>query len=206
MAGAGTRSSQNGESTVARSGWPPSPDVGQPVERADTGAGRRDREAQIAGHGTRQPEGVDTGGQQVDGGQRPPLRSGRGPWHQSDELAQLGHQIVQDGLGDRAAVVEVDGDGQLDLAAVAGGREVGGSEDDPGRALPHQHRDLGVEQTAAHDDREHVPSQVPLVGRAAAIDQHRHLRLAEPVLLLQHGGDRGDCVALAGDGGQAEEP
>jgi hypothetical protein len=118
---------------------------------------------------------------------------------------QLEDQLVKDQSGDEAVLVEVDGERQLDLAAVAGSSEVGRPQDEAGRPLPQQCCDLGVQQPARHGHREHVPAQVPLLSRAAPIDEDRHLRLTETILLLEHRGDRRDRVALADDARQAQE-
>ena len=73
------------------------------------------------------------------------------PGHELYEVAKLGDEIVQHGPGLRS-LIEIDGERELDLAAVAGRGEIGRSEDDPGRPLPQEHGDLGVEQAAGDAD------------------------------------------------------
>src|SRR5690349_7012053 len=100
-------------------------------------------------------------------------------------MPELDEVCIEYGPRDSTLLVEVNRKCKFDLAPVAGRREVCRPDNDARGPFPQQDRGLGVKEAARHGDRQEVPSQVALLGRAAAVDEDRYLSLAQPVLLLE---------------------
>ncbi|KAA0098918.1 hypothetical protein CIW49_13660 [Mycolicibacterium sp. P1-18] len=113
----------------------------------------------------------------------------RRPRCQHHETTNLVNEFVENGPRHPAVFIQLDRHREFDLAAVASGREVGRSHDDPSRSLPQQGGDFRVKEAARYTDGEEIPAKIALFGGATAVDQYRHLDFAEPILFFKNGRD-----------------